>query len=178
MHGRVSPPGTQDRPVTADRAGSAVSHAGVKQSEANPNGSAAQAEKSELYTRVTILSFLPAFTALRSSGRIKQIFAYGLSSMATFTVTFPLYRTLLSRRSSVFDLEAGRLVGEDSPTPSLLIACPPCRERSRCRISETVCDTPSLQLEKCTWKIKERFQSMGLNTTPPAPLWDSHRFNG
>lgn len=96
MHGRVSPPGTQDRPVTADGAGSAAPHAGVKQSKANPNGSAAQAEKSELYTRVIILSFLPAFTARRSSGRIKQIFAYGLSSMATFTATFRLYRTLLS----------------------------------------------------------------------------------
>lgn len=34
MHGRVSPPGTQDWPATADRAVSAVSHAVVKQSKA------------------------------------------------------------------------------------------------------------------------------------------------
>lgn len=58
MHGRVSPPGAQDWPVTADRA---VSHVVVKQSKANPNGSKAQTGKPELYTRVIILSFLPAF---------------------------------------------------------------------------------------------------------------------
>lgn len=50
MHGRVSPPGTQDWPVTADRAVNAVLCTVGKKNKANPNRSAAQAEKPERYT--------------------------------------------------------------------------------------------------------------------------------
>lgn len=54
MHGRVSPPGTQDWPVTADRAVGAVLCTVGKKNKSNPNRSAAQAGKPELHTRVTI----------------------------------------------------------------------------------------------------------------------------
>lgn len=46
--------GTQDWPVTADRAVSAVSCTVGKKNKANPNRSAAQAGKPEIHSGVTI----------------------------------------------------------------------------------------------------------------------------
>jgi len=73
MHGRVSPPGMQDWPVTADIALSAVSHAVVKQSKEIASRSAAQAEKPELYTGVIILSSVPAFIAEALEGLSRSL---------------------------------------------------------------------------------------------------------
>lgn len=54
MHGRVSPPGTQDWPMTADRAVSVVLFTVGKKNKADPNRLAAQAGKPEPHTRIIV----------------------------------------------------------------------------------------------------------------------------
>lgn len=90
-------------------------------------------------------------------------------SQCLHLVTFLLYPTLLSSSFSVFDFEVWRLVGEDSLSMLGTHDCISTTwELSGFSISEMICDTFSLQIEKQSYK--EHFQ----NT---APLWYSHRFS-